>query len=258
MADCFFISSWLWSVSVTVPVLLEQLGESFAQLFTCLDQKSFVAALQGQMDFLKDSIVSHSLCLIIPTNFLGSTSENLALEFADLLLKYLVEHIGWVDASGSVFFPSLTLLFSSSCCLLLFLFSTSSPVLCRACGRVEACRTLCLSLRLLSLVAGRSIEGFHKEALVMLRLFKLVIMFTTSGQGPTRARKESFLKPYVAPIISGCLARASEKRSCWQYVLILRYLFRQIGAAKSELLQEEYRGHLGCEREPSMHVSPSF
>ena len=160
------------------------LGESFAQLFTCLDQKSFVAALQGQMDFLKDSIVSHSLCLIIPTNFLGSTSENLALEFADLLLKYLVEHIG-------------------------------------------------------------SIEGFHKEALVMLRLFKLVIMFTTSGQGPTRARKESFLKPYVAPIISGCLARASEKRSCWQYVLILRYLFRQIGAAKSELLQEEYRGHLG-------------
>jgi transformation/transcription domain-associated protein len=186
----------------------------FASFFAVLDSFSLRRTLGAKIDLLVDTLVQSPNAMLFPRHLLGSNPKT-SLEFCEILLAYLVDHIDLLSVSipsGLVFLPSDPDVDNSEV----------------ENNNTETGRKLLLEMEVMSSLA---IETREKTASILLELFERIIKSLAAFP-----ENEHALRPYLQKIVVSALHLSMEKGDGWpdNYCSLLRSVFRSISAGKFE------------------------
>lgn len=186
----------------------------FASFFAALDSFSLRRTLGAKIGLLVDTLVQSPNVMLFPRHLLGSNPRT-SLEFCEILLAYLVDHIELLTVSipsGLVFLspdPNVD----------------NSEVENK---NIETGRKLILEMEAMPSAA---VEAREKTASTHLELFERIIKSLAAFPENERA-----LRPYLQKIVFSALHLSMEKGHGWpdNYCSLLRSVFRSILAGKFE------------------------
>lgn len=186
----------------------------FAACFTVLDSFNLRRTLGKKIGLLVDTLVHDPNIMVIPRHLLGSNPRT-SVEFCEMLLGYLVQHINRLSFSR----PSG------------FVFLSKNPNGDDSEDKEKKRQDGKKVILEVEAMSAADTEAQEKTASTHLELFERVIKSLTSFPENERA-----LRPFLQKIVSSSLRLSMEKEQDWpdNYCSLLRSIFRSISAGKFE------------------------
>ena len=186
----------------------------FAACFTVLDSFNLRRTLGKKIGLLVDTLVHDPNIMVIPRHLLGSNPRT-SVEFCEMLLGYLVQHINRLSFSR----PSG------------FVFLSKNPNGDDSEDKEKKRQDGKKVILEVEAMSAADTETQEKTASTHLELFERVIKSLTSFPENERA-----LRPFLQKIVSSSLRLSMEKEQDWpdNYCSLLRSIFRSISAGKFE------------------------